>query len=113
MDLVIAPEMGNVTSAVASSPTAPLTGVHSVTSTENVYDGLADEAAAVPFGFTTQVTAVEPTSGKKIPSTVLYELWIENVTELSMRPDTLVIADDPKAVVGTSAALELMVTAAT
>lgn len=70
-DLVIAPEIGNVTSAVASSPTAPLTGVHSVTSTEKVYDGFADEAAAVPLGLMTQVTAVEPTSGKKIPSMAL------------------------------------------
>jgi hypothetical protein len=36
---VIAPEIGQVTDAVASSPTPPLSGVHSETSAVKEYEG--------------------------------------------------------------------------
>jgi hypothetical protein len=38
-DFVIAPLIGQVTEAVASSPTAPLSGVHSETNALKVYAG--------------------------------------------------------------------------
>ena len=67
---MIVPEIGQVTSAVLSSPTAPLTGVNSVQRTENVYDGLAVDTVAVD-ALMTIVTAVEPISGKMSPSMAL------------------------------------------
>ena len=60
---VIVPEIGHVTDAVARSPTAPLTGIHSVTRTCAWYCGFAVDAEPVPFGRTMTVTAVPPTSG--------------------------------------------------
>jgi uncharacterized protein YlzI (FlbEa/FlbD family) len=61
--------------------------------------------SAVPFGKMFRVVAVDPTNGKTNPSMSLYELWNERVTELSINPDTRVtIPEEPKFVVGTSAA---------
>jgi hypothetical protein len=62
VDFVIVPLIGQVTSAVFSSPTAPFTGVHSVIKTEAVKLGLAVLTAAV-LALITIVTAVEPTNG--------------------------------------------------
>jgi len=56
---VIAPEIGQVTDAVDSSPTLPDRGVHSATSAENEYEG--DVAETVDVGETTTVVSV-PTS---------------------------------------------------
>lgn len=56
---MIAPEIGQVTDAVESSPTAPFKGVHSETSAENVYEG--EVAETVDVGETTIVVTV-PTS---------------------------------------------------
>jgi hypothetical protein len=58
---VIAPEIGQVTEAVASSPTPPLSGVHSEIKTENVYEGFVGLTAPLT-GLTTQFTAV-PSKG--------------------------------------------------
>ena len=109
----MAPEIGQVTEAVASSPTAPATGVQLVQRTEKVYDGLADEAAAVPFGLTIIVTAVEPTSGNTSASICEYCWCMSIVTLLSNRPETRVTEVEPNAVVGTSAALVVRVNEAT
>lgn len=58
---MITPEIGQVTEAVASSPTPPLSGVHSEIKTENEYEGFV--ALTEPLtGFTVQVTAV-PSKG--------------------------------------------------
>jgi hypothetical protein len=57
---VIAPEMGQVTDAVASSPTPPLSGVHSETSAVKEYEG--DVALTVEVGDTT-IVVVFPKSG--------------------------------------------------
>jgi hypothetical protein len=55
---VIAPEIGHVTEAVDSSPTAPDNGCHSEINTENEYCGLNELIGALATGFTVQVTAV-------------------------------------------------------
>jgi hypothetical protein len=68
---VIAPLIGQVTSAVFNSPTAPFTGVNSTHKTWKVRCGVADDAAAVPAGFTIIVTAVEPINGMMSPSIAL------------------------------------------
>ncbi len=54
------PSIGQVTDAVASSPTAPLSGVHSETKALKLYAGLSAPVVA-PFGFTTIAVTV-PTS---------------------------------------------------
>jgi hypothetical protein len=57
---VIAPVIGKVWLAVASSPTPPLSGVHSEISAVKVYEG--DVALTVEVGDTTIVVVV-PKSG--------------------------------------------------
>jgi hypothetical protein len=54
---VTSPLIGHVTDAVANSPTAPLSGVHSEHKAVKVYDGLS-AAVVVPLGFTTIVVVV-------------------------------------------------------
>jgi hypothetical protein len=63
---VTLPEIGNVTDAVANSPTAPFTGVYSVISTVPENAGF-DALVPVPFGFTMK-EAVDPMSGARRPS---------------------------------------------
>ena len=58
---MIAPLTGQVTEAVANSPTAPLSGVHSDTNTVAVYAGFVADVVE-PFGFTTTVV-VFPSNG--------------------------------------------------
>jgi len=58
----IAPVIGQVTDAVANSPTAPFSGVHSDITAENVYRGFV--AATVPeFTGCTVIVETVPNSG--------------------------------------------------
>jgi hypothetical protein len=59
--LVIAPVTGQETDALASSPTAPFTGVHSAITALQVYVGL-NALVDEPFGFTITVATV-PSNG--------------------------------------------------
>jgi len=65
---VIAPEIGQVTDAVANSPTAPESGCHSTTDAEHVKEGLV-ALTADEVGFTTTVVLV-PISGNIVASTL-------------------------------------------
>lgn len=58
---MIAPETGHVTEAVASAPIVPLSGCHSETTAETVYEGFVDPVV-VETGLTTTVVAV-PSNG--------------------------------------------------
>jgi hypothetical protein len=58
---VIAPVTGQETLAVASSPTAPLSGVHSEITALQVYEGL-NALVVDPFGFTITAATV-PSNG--------------------------------------------------
>ena len=57
--LVTLPSIGQVMLAVASSPTAPATGVQLTGRTLNAYCGLLEPAAPVPFGLTVIEGVVE------------------------------------------------------
>jgi hypothetical protein len=58
ISFVIAPDIGHVTEAVDSSPTAPDNGCHSEINTPNEYSGLNALIGALATGFILQVTVV-------------------------------------------------------
>ena len=60
--LVITPLIGHVTDAVANSPTAPLSGVHSETNALNEYAGFVTETVPAT-GLTVIETAVPTVDG--------------------------------------------------
>ena len=88
-----------MTEAVANCPTPPLSGCHSDTSAETVYEGFVVETV-VAIGLITTEAAV-PKSGKIVASTdEAAKSWKNSIEiELSASPATRVFAVEPKDVV--------------